>query len=285
MGIIYRPTGRAEEYSFLAINHYRGCGHGCTYCYVPDVTRNKDFFIEQSVRNDVLSQLRKEAPKFAGTDERVLLCFSCDPYQPLDAQTRTTREVIKILREFDIPFQVLTKGGTWAVRDFKLYGGYDAFGTTLTFLDEKQSKLHEPHAALPGDRIDAIKAANKAGIETFVSLEPVIEDKQSLEIIRQTHEFVDLFRIGKLNHKSSDIDWRTFGMKAIELCREFETEYYIKHDLAQYLSGISFCNIDKRKVKRAGKVEKKEVQQSLFQRQGTISPIAHSLSRMPKGGK
>jgi len=43
MGIIYRPTGRAEEYSFLAINHYRGCGHECEYCYVPDVTSQKCF--------------------------------------------------------------------------------------------------------------------------------------------------------------------------------------------------------------------------------------------------
>jgi DNA repair photolyase len=281
MGIIYRPKGRAQEYSLLAINHYRGCGHGCEYCYGPDVTRNKDFFIEQSVRNDVLGQLRKEAPKFAGTDERVLLCFSCDPYQPLDAQTRTTQEVIKILREFDIPFQVLTKGGTWAVRDFKEYGPHDAFGTTLTFLDDKQSRKHEPHAALPQDRFDAIKAAKNAGIETFVSLEPVIDEKQSLEIIRRTHEFVDLFRIGKLNHKTSDIDWRKFGQEALKLCREFETDYYIKHDLAKHLEGISFCSIDKRKVKRERETKKTEVQKSLFQSKG-LSPIVHAISRMPK---
>lgn len=281
MGIIYRPSGRAQEYSFLAINHYVGCGHGCEYCYVPDTTRNDKFFTEQSVRKNVLEQLRKEAPKFAGTEERVLLCFTCDPYQPLDAETRTTREVIMILREFDIPFQVLTKGGTWAVRDFKHYGEHDAFGTTMTFLDEKKSRKHEPHAALPQDRIDAIKAAKKAGIETFVSLEPVMDDKQSLEIIRQTYEFVDVFRIGKLNHKSSGIDWRRFGREAIELCRELQTGYYIKHDLAQRLDGISFCSIDKRKVKRERGTKKTEVQQSLFQSKG-INPIAHAMSRMPK---
>ena len=79
----------------------------------------------------MLEQLRKEAPKLAGTDERVLLCFTCDPYQQLDIETRTTREIIKILREFDIPFQVLTKGGMWASRDFKLYGPHDAFGSDI----------------------------------------------------------------------------------------------------------------------------------------------------------
>lgn len=278
MGIIYRPTGRAQEYSFLAVNHYVGCGHGCEYCYVPDTTRNDKFFTEQSVRKNVLEQLRKKAPKYAGTDERVLLCFTCDPYQPLDAQTRTTREVIKILREHKIPFQVLTKGGTWAVRDFKLYGEHDAFGTTMTFLDDKKSRKYEPHAALPQDRFEAIKEAKKAGIETFVSLEPVVDEKQTHEIIRQTNEFVDHFRIGKLNHKTSDINWQMFGCKAIELCREFETDYYIKEDLARYLDGIPFCNIDKRKVKRECKIEKPEVQQSLFQNKGLV----HTLSRMPK---
>lgn len=278
MGIIYRPTGRAEDYSFLAVNHYRGCGHGCEYCYVPATTRNEKFFTEQSVRKGVLEQLRKEAPKFAGTNERVLLCFSCDPYQVLDAETRTTREVIKILREHDIPFQILTKGGTWAVRDFKFYGPNDLFGTTMTFLVEKKSRKYEPHAALPQDRFNAIREAKKAGIETFVSLEPVIDEKQTLEIIRQTQEFVDLFRIGKLNHESSDIDWRKFGKKAIELCRAWGTDYYIKHDLAQYLSGISFCNVDERKVKRKVKVENRN--QSLFQKN---NPIVHALSRTPKG--
>lgn len=283
MGIIYRPAGRAQEYSYLAINHYVGCGHGCEYCYVPDTTRNENFFTHQSVRKNVLEQLRKEAPKFAGTNERVLLCFTCDPYQPLDAETRTTREVIKILQEHAIPFQILTKGGTWAVRDFEYYGRHDAFGTTLTFLDDKKSRKHEPHAALPADRIEAIKAAKPFGIKTFVSLEPVMEAKQSLEIIKQTHEFVDHFRIGKLNHKSSGIDWRKYGQQAIDLCREFETDYYIKRDLAQYLSGISFCSIDKRKVKREFHAEKPAEQKTLFQSKGP-STIVHALSRTPKDG-
>jgi len=156
----------------------------------------------------------------------------------------------------------------WAVRDFKIYGEYDAFGSTMTFLDDKKSREHEPRAALPADRIEAIIEAKKAGIETFVSLEPVIDDKQSLEIIRRTHEFVDLFRIGKLNHKSSGVDWQKFGKNAIELCREFETDYYIKHDLAQYLGGISFCSIDKRKVERRKSTAATPTQTSLFEGKG-----------------
>jgi len=252
MGIIYRPAGRAAEYSFLAANLYVGCSHGCLYCYVPDFTHNNDFAVKQSVRKDVLYQLQREAPNFAGTDERVLLCFACDPYQPLDDTEQITRKAIEILRDNDVPFQVLTKGGMRAARDFDLYGPDDAFGTTLTLLDEDKSKLHEPHAALPAERIEAIKLAKEKGIETWASLEPVIEPATSLEIIRQTHRIVDHFRIGKMNHcdKLTAGEWRRFGSKAIQLCREFKVDYYIKADLAKYLDGIHFYNTDKRKVKK-----------------------------------
>ena len=250
MNLIYRPKGRALEYAFLAVNHYKGCRHGCEYCYVPDVTHNQEFFKKQSIKENIIDSLRSDAAKISGTSVRVLLCFSCDPYQPLDEATKLTRHVIKILREFDIPFQVLTKGGKRAVRDFDLYGPYDAFGTTLTFLNDNDSTKHEPHAALPGQRIAAIIAAKQTGIETWVSLEPVIDEKQTLEIIRQTHEYVDLFRVGRLNHRDSAINWKRFGAKAIELCRNFRTDYYIKKDLAACLDGIAFSNTDKRKVNR-----------------------------------
>ena len=257
--MIYRPAGRAAEYSHLAINHYVGCIHGCKYCYVPAVTRNGEFFTKQSVRKDVISQLRREAPKIAGTSERVLLCFSCDPYQPVDTKERITREVLKILQANDIPFQILTKGGMRAFRDFDLYGIHDAFATTLTVLDDDQSLELEPKAASPYDRILAIETAKQKGIQTWVSLEPVIDPEQSLEIIRQTHDIVDHYKIGKMNHFDSGISenaWRNFGINAIELCREYETNYYIKKDLAKYLDGISFCSVDTRKAQRAC-VEKK----------------------------
>jgi len=259
MSIIYRPKGRAAEYSRLAINHYVGCSHGCNYCYVPAITRNDEFFTKQSVRKDVLWQLRREAPNFAGTDERVLLCFSCDPYQPLDTKEHVTREVIKILKANDIPFQVLTKGGLRAVCDFDLYGPTDAFATTLTFLDGSKSQEFEPLAASPRHRILAIETAKKNGIQTWVSLEPVIDPEQSLEIIRQTHHIVDHYKIGKVNHSDNDLpagQWRKFGIEAIRLCREYETDYYIKNDLAKYLDGISFCSIDTRKIKKPN-IEKK----------------------------
>lgn len=205
MGVIYEPAGRAAEFAYLAANLYVGCRHGCDYCYVPDFMHipREDFYTKVSVRKDVLYQLRREVPNFAGTDRRVLLCFACDPYQPFDDEKQITREAIKILRANDVPFQILTKGGMRAARDFNLYGPNDLFGTTLTLLDKDKSELHEPWAPLPEDRIASLQAAKSRGIETFVSLEPVIEPAASLEIIRQTHGLVDHYRIGKMNHRDT----------------------------------------------------------------------------------
>ena len=251
MPVIYEPKGKAQEYAHLAINHYVGCGHGCMYCYVPNITRNTTFHTEQKPKANILDRIRKEAPKHAGTDKRVLLCFSTDPYQPLDVDLAITRKVIQILKDYDIPFQILTKGGIRAVRDFDLYGPDDAFATTLTFLDPDKSKLNEPNAATPDDRIIAIAAAKKEGIKTWVSLEPVIDGRETLKIIEATHNIVDHYKVGPLNYSGQQIDWRQFGIAAINTFERLKKSYYIKAELAKYLDGIYFKNTDTRTIKRS----------------------------------
>jgi len=196
-----------------------------------------------------MSQLGRDVAKYAGTDKRVLLCFMCDAYQPIDNELEITRDVIKLLRLNNIPFQVLTKGGMRAARDFDLYGPNDAFATTMTFLADSDSLKYEPGAALPADRIHAIQLAKERGIETWVSLEPVIEPEQSLDIIERTHTYVDLYKIGKLNHIKNDTNWTRFALQALDLCIEYGKPYYIKDDLAKYLDGIEFTNTDTRKIK------------------------------------
>jgi len=252
MLIIYEPSGRAREYSHLALNHYTGCAHGCEYCYVPAVLRiSKEIFHGiVAPRKNVLGQIEKDAAKITCTNKRVLLCFTCDPYQPLDDDLGLTREVIKILKRHSIPMQILTKGGMRAARDFDLYDKYDAFATTLTFMDPDDSAKWEPGAASPANRIEAIKEAKERGIQTWVSLEPVIDPEQSLEIIEQTNEFMDHYKIGKWNYdkRAKDIDWRQFGMAAGLLCELYGKSYYIKNDLAKFLNGVKFHNTDTRIV-------------------------------------
>jgi len=251
MSVIYSPSGRAKEYSLLACNLFAGCVHGCEYCYAPQTLHvtPEQFRADAKPRPGILEKLRKEAPKLHGTDKRVLLCFTSDPYQPEDIEVGVTRQALRILREYDIPFQVLTKGGMRAARDFDLYGPNDAFATTLTFISKHRSLEFEPKAAGPGDRLTAIRRAKDKDINTWVSLEPVLNPRDSLRFIEITHPMVNLFKIGKLNHKDNDTDWRRFGCEAIELCEKHEVPYYIKDDLAKYLEGVNFTNTDTRIVK------------------------------------
>ena len=162
-----------------------------------------------------------------------------------------TRRALEILRDHDIPFQILTKGGMRASRDFDLYGPHDAFATTLTFAANNRSLEYEPNAPPPADRILAIEQAKMKGLQTWVSLEPVIDPAQSLACIEKTHAFVDHYKIGVLNHARSRIDWRAFGIRAIELCERYGVTYFIKHDLAKCLEGVEYHSTDLRRVKRS----------------------------------
>jgi len=237
MTVIYEPKGRAREYAELACNLYRGCTHSCDYCYTPGVLRMKaeEFHAAAIPRKGILNNIGKEAKKLSGDPRRVLLCFTCDPYHPGD--TVTTRNALQILRDNDIHFEVLTKGGTRAVRDFDLYRDGDAFASTLTCRRDQDSLRHEPGAAIPMDRYAAIEIAKKRDIQTWVSIEPVIDPEQSLATIKAMHEVVDLWKVGKLNHRSSNIDWKRFGHRAVNLMESLGAKYIIKDDLRREMEG------------------------------------------------
>lgn len=149
----------------------------------------------------------------------------------------TVRKTLELFTKYNINFQMLTKGGSKAKRDFDLYKKGDAFASTLTFVDEEKSKEWEVNASSPNDRMETLKFAHSMGIETWVSLEPVIEPSESLKIIELTHEFVDLYKIGILNYNelSKTLDCKDFGTKAIKLLEKYNKKYYIKDDLKKYL--------------------------------------------------
>jgi DNA repair photolyase len=201
-------------------------------------------------RAGIIKHLSRQAPEFAGTEERVLLCFHTDPYQPVAAATGVTREALRVLRDHQIPFTVLTKAGLAAVADFPLYSRRDLFGATMTFLRAGDSRRVEPGAPLPLDRARALLEAHEAGIETFVSLEPVLDPAQSLEIIDWTHEYVDHYRIGKINHApeiEAGIDWCSFAYEAVNRCEKYDRPYLVKKDLLA-LCDFPVNNLDTRKV-------------------------------------
>lgn len=247
---IYAPKGQAGEYARLAANPYRGCGNGCVYCYVPSVIQMKreDFDAGAEPRKDFLKHLEKEAAQYAaiGSKEQVMLSFTTDPYHPGD--TALTRETLETLRAHGLSFCTLTKGGSRALRDRDLFRPErDAFASTLTTLDEAESLRWERKAAVPADRIATLKEFHAAGIFTWVSLEPVFNTDATIEIIRRTHEFVDLFKIGRINYSKLTqlTNWKEFTRRVLEVLAETGAGYFIKKDLQPYLPA-SFENVQHR---------------------------------------
>ena len=237
---IYPPKGQAGEYAPLAANPYRGCGHKCAYCYVPYVTKQprKEFDAGAIPRPDFLKHLLKDAKKYQqlGITEQVMLSFTTDPYHPGD--TSLTRQVLQCLIEHGLAFCTLTKGGTRALRDLDLFRPHgDAFASTLTSLDERFSRKWERNAPLPADRIKALKKFHAAGIFTWVSLEPTLDVEASLAIVRATHSFVDLFKVGRANYLriTKTTDWQDYTLRMIDLLNQFGAKHYIKQDLQPFL--------------------------------------------------
>lgn len=238
--IIYAPRGQAGEYAPLAANPYRGCGHRCAYCYVPNVLRmpRAEFDAGAEPRAGFLASLRRDAAKYraAGITEQVMLSFTTDPYHPSD--TSLTRDVILELQAHGLAVCTLTKGGNRALRDLPLFRPTrDAFASTLTSLDDQFSHRWERGAALPGERMAALKSFHEAGIFTWVSLEPTLDTASSIEIIRHTHGFIDLYKIGRANYlpMTSTTDWRDYTLRVLDVVHQLNVRHYIKRDLQPYL--------------------------------------------------
>lgn len=238
--IIYAPAGQAGEYAPLATNPYRGCGHKCAYCYVPRVLKitREEFDSGANERKEFMTALEKDARKYqaAGITEQVMMSFTTDPYHPGD--NALTREVILSLQAHGLGVCTLTKGGSRALRDIDLFRpDRDAFASTLTTLDDDFSMKWERGAQLPADRIATLKAFHTRGIFTWVSLEPTLSTESSLEIVQETYEFVDLYKIGRANYlpMTNTTDWESYTHCMIELCQRLGVKHYIKHDLQPYL--------------------------------------------------
>jgi DNA repair photolyase len=241
--IIYEPKGRAGEYAPLAANLYKGCAHGCKYCYVPSAMhRTKDdFHATVEPRAEVLTNLQVDLKEmYAKGDHRpVFFSFATDPYQPINDKFHLTREAIIMAHKWEVPVMILTKAGQAAMQDFDCLGPTDWFGVTLTCNNADDSKKWEPNAPSTRGRVDALWQAHLFGIKTWVSIEPVLKPESSLEMIREVSRFVDLFKVGKLNHMpeiEKRIDWRKFGRDAEALLKSLGKEYVIKEDLRKCMA-------------------------------------------------
>lgn len=220
---IYIPSGKAKEYGDYALNIYTGCPHRCFYCFAPNVLhRDRQQFHEVvEPRKNIVEETRRQIEREGITGKLIHLCFTCDPY-PHGYDTTVTREIISLLKSAGNNVQILTKGN--GSRDFDLLGPEDWYGITLDGIGNGRNPQWKA-------RIDALAEAHSLGIKTWVSFEPVTDDREFFVNLHLVAPIVDKVKIGKLNYHKSEIDWADFGRRAETLCQQLGLDYYIKESL------------------------------------------------------
>jgi DNA repair photolyase len=220
--IIARNT--SPDISFdRSVNPYRGCEHGCTYCYARPthaymgLSAGLDFESRLFAKTNAAELLRKELGVKGYQPATLALGANTDPYQPVERQYRITRAVLEVLNETNHPVGIVTKSAL-VTRDIDILQemagkGLVKVALSITTLDHKLARKLEPRAATPGRRLQALELLSKAGIPTVVMTAPVIPAINDMEIekllgaaqvagareagyvlLRLPHEIKDLFR-------------------------------------------------------------------------------------------
>lgn len=257
MDLIYRPKGRAGEYSRWAANPYEGCRNACEYCFGPTLLpwrvsgRDRaEYHYATSPKSRVIERLQADLQQLAQVEPEanVLLSFTSDLYPP-DEHIRLISG--ELLACFDLPpapgvdlppapgFTVLTKGGMRAAEHFGLYApGRDVFASSIIWTDDDDRGVWEPNAAPLDFRWDALDLAHGTGIETWISIEPVIDTDQALAVVEKATDYgVGHVRVGPLNYhpRAATIDWKRFGTRLAETLARAGIPYYIKEDLRPHM--------------------------------------------------
>ena len=206
---IYRPKGRAREYSPWACNLYVGCQNDCTYCFNkrgflgsvmggPKAELKQCFKDEEDAFKTFVKELKKHQKDII-RDGDLLFSFTSDPCLP-ETIDLTFRCLAAAVIE-KVPCLILTKKADWILNKPRmdeavefLFRDYLAVGFTLTGCDEL-----EPGASPNIKRIEAMHLLHETGIKTFASIEPVIDFKKSFDMIRRSVRWCDHYKIGLLS--------------------------------------------------------------------------------------
>lgn len=257
MAAIYEPSGAAREYSPLALNYITGCDHGCVYCYVPKMMKrfragyiHSDVYVKEETK--LMKELTASFKKHRNSPKQVFLSFLTDPYSHFNNETKLTRRVLEMLLEYQIPVSILSKGGFNILKDLdviKQFGENIQVGGSLTFVDKDLSKKWEQNSSEPKERFETLNILHNEGVRTWASMEPVIYPDQSLEIMEITKDYVDAYKIGKLNHfpkHEQKFDWTKFLNDTVRIMRKNKKPFYIKNDLAEWANEETFLTKEER---------------------------------------
>ncbi|MGZ2889280.1 PA0069 family radical SAM protein [Pseudomonas aeruginosa] len=177
-----------------SINPYRGCEHGCIYCYARpshaywDLSPGIDFETRLIAKSNVASALEQELSKPGYRCAPINLGANTDPYQPLERERRLTRQVLEVLLRFRHPLTIVTKGSL-ILRDLDLLRelaeqNLVAVMISLTTLDDELKRILEPRAAAPSARLRAIRTLSGNGIPVGVLCSPMIPMVNDMELER-----------------------------------------------------------------------------------------------------
>jgi DNA repair photolyase len=175
-----------------SVNPYRGCEHGCIYCYARPtheylgLSAGLDFESRIFVKEDAPQLLRRELSKPGWRPRVIALSGVTDPYQPVERRLGLTRRCLEVMVAFLNPVVVVTKSHL-VTRDVDLLGALARVDSALvlisvTTLDAELARRLEPRASRPGRRLDAIRRVAEAGIPVGVLIAPVIPGLNDSEI-------------------------------------------------------------------------------------------------------
>ena len=206
-----------------SINPYRGCSHGCVWCYARPshnylgLSPGLDFETRLFYKKDGAALLEAELAKPGYVCKPITLGANTDPYQPIERRMRVTREILEVLTRCRHPVTIITKGAL-VLRDLDLLcdlarDGLAGVGVSITTLDADLKRVMEPQAASPRARLEVVRRLSEAGVPAGVLVAPVIpaltdhEMEAILEscaaagarwagyvLLRLPHEVKDLFR-------------------------------------------------------------------------------------------
>lgn len=183
-----------------SVNPYRGCEHGCVYCFARpshaylDLSPGLDFETRLFAKTNAAELLRKELAKPGYAPHPIALGINTDAYQPIEREYRITRQCLEVLAEARHPVSLITKSAQIA-RDLDLLApmaeqGLVSAMVSVTTLDNKLSSQLEPRAAAPHARIRTIAALHGAGVPVGVMVAPVIPmvtDRHMEHILEAAH--------------------------------------------------------------------------------------------------
>lgn len=184
-----------------SLNAYRGCEHGCIYCYARpshaylNLSPGLDFETKLFAKPDAAKLLRAELAKTSYQCSPIALGANTDPYQPIEREWQITRQILEVLAECKHPLSIVTKSAL-IERDLDLLTQLARDNLVLVFisvttLDAELARKLEPRAASPRRRLQAIRALNEAGVPCGVMVAPVIPfltDAELENILQTAHE-------------------------------------------------------------------------------------------------